>query len=148
MTNNINIADCSDALVDAIVGRHCHRPGALLPVLHAIQDALGYIPRAVVGQVADGLNLSRAEVHGVISFYHDFRYAPGPQIRICMGEACQSMGSAALLAQATAILGDGVEPVYCVGNCACAPNIEISHAYHGRMSQEKLASLLASEVAA
>lgn len=148
MSNNINNTERSHSIVETVIERHRHRPGALLPVLHDIQEALGFIPSETVGQIAGGLNLSRAEVHGVISFYHDFRYTPGPQVRICMGEACQSMGSAALLSKATEILGDGVEPVYCLGNCACAPNIDISHAYHGRMNQEKLASLLAREVAA
>ncbi|MCG7599760.1 NAD(P)H-dependent oxidoreductase subunit E [Halomonas sp. McH1-25] len=148
MPANTNNIERSNSLVETIVESHRHRPGALLPVLHEIQASFGFIPKDAVTPIADGLNLSRAEVHGVISFYHDFRYVPGPSVRVCMGEACQSMGSAALLESAKALFGDGVEPVYCVGNCACAPNVEIAHAYHGRMSPAKLTSLLAREVAA
>lgn len=148
MPDKSNNAGHGPSQTAAIIARHRQRVGALLPVLHEIQDTIGFIPKESVGEVADGLNLSRAEVHGVISFYHDFRHAAGPWARVCMGEACQAMGAAALLARATELLGDGVEPVYCIGNCACAPNIEVDHVYHGRVSHEMLEILLKKREAA
>src|SRR5207244_6449419 len=124
--------------VPGIVSRLKDRPGALLPVLHAIQDALGYVPASSVPLIAEGLNLSRAEVHGVISFYHYFRdTAPGRHtIHLCRAEACQSMNQKGLEAHAKERLGvdyhgttaDGAfsfEPVYFLGNCACAPSMMI-----------------------
>ncbi|GHB01673.1 NAD(P)H-dependent oxidoreductase subunit E [Modicisalibacter luteus] len=148
MPSNSNALESDSSLIKTITEKHRHQPGALLPVLHEIQASFGFIPKDAVKQIAEGLNLSRAEVHGVISFYHDFRYTAGPQARVCMGEACQSMGSAALLDRAKALLGDGVEPVYCIGNCACAPNIEVDHVYHGRVSPEVLDALLKKREAA
>ena len=124
-----------------------HKPGALLPVLHAIQDELRYVPKDVVPAVAKVLNLSRAEVHGVISFYHLFRTEPpGTEIvYICRAESCQAMGSRALETHVKARLGidyhettkDGevsLEPVYCLGNCACSPAIMINERVHGRVT--------------
>src|SRR5512135_308968 len=118
--------------VSAAVGRLKDKPGALLPILHAVQDALGFVPPAAVPLIADGLNLSRAEVHGVISFYHYFRDTPPGRhtIHMCRAEACQSMNQHALEAHAKQKLGvdfhgttaNGAfsfEPVYCLGNCAC-----------------------------
>ncbi len=132
------------------------RPGALLPVLHGIQDALGYIPEAVVPVVADRRNLSRAEVHGVISFYHHFRTTPPGRhvIQVCRAESCQSMGSEALERHAMRRLGvdfhetsaDGhwsLEPVYCLGNCACSPAVMIDDELHGRVTPERFDALLA-----
>lgn len=136
--------------VSEIIARHSSRPGALLPVLHEIQDCLGYIPREAVAVVADGLNLSRAEVHGVISFYHDFRHEPAPRLRICMGEACQAMGAAALLEQLRGAGGDHGhdDVVYCLGNCACAPNVELQGEPRGRVDAQVLEGLLGEEVQA
>ncbi|WP_052135489.1 formate dehydrogenase subunit gamma [Collimonas arenae] len=125
-------------------------PGAMLPVLHAIQDALGYVPPSVVPLIADELNLSRAEVHGVISFYHHFRQQPAGRhiVQICRAEACQAVGADALAAHAKAALGcdfhgtssDGqftLEPVYCLGQCACGPNMQIDDDLHARVSNDK-----------
>lgn len=108
--------------------------GPLLPMLHAVQQVWGHVPQAAVAVLADVLNLSRAEVHGVVSFYHDFREAPAGRhvLKICRAEACQSMGGEALAAATLQKLGIGwhdttvngavtVEPVYCLGMCACAP---------------------------
>jgi formate dehydrogenase subunit gamma len=130
-------------------------PGALLPVLHAIQDALGHVPAAAVAVIARELNLSRAEVHGVISFYHYFRTKPGGRhtIYMCRAEACQAMGARALEAHAKRRLGidfhettaDGaftLEPVYCLGNCACAPSLLIDADLHGRVDAERFDALL------
>jgi formate dehydrogenase subunit gamma len=131
------------------------RPGPLLEVLHAIQGELGYVPPAAVPLVASELNLSRAEVHGVISFYHYFRStSPGAHtVRVCRAESCQAVGAEALAAHARQRLGvdfhettpDGrfsLEPVYCLGNCACSPAVMIDGRLHGRVTPERLDALL------
>ena len=141
--------------IDAIIQAHCTQAGALLPVLHAIQDALGYIPAEATPLIAKGLNLSRAEVHGVISFYSHFRTTPPGKhiLQICRAESCQAMGSAALEQHAKAVLGidyhqttaDGaitLEPVYCLGNCACSPSIRIGDEVQGRLDNTQLDELL------
>ena len=130
-------------------------PGALLPVLHAIQDALGYVPESAVPVIAEELNLSRAEVHGVISFYHHFRREPPGRhtVQICRAESCQAVGARALEVEARALLGIdyhqtttdrciSLEPVYCLGNCACSPAIRIDDEIHGLVDARKLAALL------
>jgi formate dehydrogenase subunit gamma len=132
------------------------RPGPLLEVLHAIQAQLGYVPQDVVPLVAAQLNLSRAEVHGVVSFYHYFRRsAPGAHtVSVCRAESCQAMGAEALAAHARQRLGvdfhettsDGrfsLEPVYCLGNCACSPAVMVDDKLYGRVSPERLDALLA-----
>ncbi|QWF72475.1 formate dehydrogenase subunit gamma [Methylomonas paludis] len=141
----------------AILDDHLTMPGNLLPILHSIQDTLGYIPPAAVADIASALYLSHAEVHGVISFYHYFRETPPGQhtIHICRAESCQSMGSKALENHAKQALGidfhetsaDGkfsLEPVYCLGNCGCSPAITIDNAVYGRVSPERFDKLLAS----
>ncbi len=132
-----------------------HVEGALLPILHAIQDEFGYVDAAAVPVIADELNLSRAEVHGVISFYHDFRkHAPGEHvIKICRAEACQSVGGRDGEAHAKQRLNadfhqtstDGrytLEPVYCLGNCACAPSAMIDGKLHGRVTPKRFDQLI------
>ena len=126
------------------------KPGALLPILHAIQDALGYVPAESVPAIAKALNLSRAEVHGVISFYHYFRDTPPGKhtIHLCRAESCQAMGSKQLETHVKARLGidfhettaDGkfsLEPVYCLGNCACSPAMQIDEEIFGRVSANR-----------
>lgn len=138
-----------DAVAAAIDGLK-DKPGALLPILHAIQDSEGYIPPDSVPLIAKALNLSRAEVHGVITFYHYFRETPPGRhtIHLCRAESCQSMNSAGLEAHAKAALGidfhettaDGafsLEPVYCLGNCACSPALAIDGEVYGRVSPER-----------
>ena len=130
-------------------------PGGLLPLLHAIQNRLGFIPSGSVPAIAKALRLSRAEVHGVISFYHDFRSeAAGRHVlQICRAEACQAMGSRELEAHAKASLGvdfggttaDGaitLEPVYCLGNCACSPSVRLDDDIHARVDAARLDELL------
>jgi formate dehydrogenase subunit gamma len=146
------------ATVRRIVSELKGRPGPLLEVLHAVQDALGYVPAAAVPLVADGLNLSRAEVHGVVSFYHFFRESPAGKhtISLCQAEACQSRGAEALADHARRRLGvdfhgttaDGrftLEPIYCLGNCACSPAAMIDGRLHGRVTPERFDALIADE---
>jgi len=122
------------AQIDAIIARHAALEGPLLPILHALQQAFGHIPQAAMPRLTEALNISRAELHGVISFYHDFRTAPAGRrtLRLCRAEACQARGGAALETAAQKALGitwhgttpDGavtLEPVYCLGLCACGP---------------------------
>jgi formate dehydrogenase subunit gamma len=132
------------------------RPGPLLEVLHAIQAQLGYVPPAAVPLVASELNLSRAEVHGVVSFYHYFRSTPpgAHTVSVCRAESCQAVGGDSLAAHARQRLGvdfhettpDGrfsLEPVYCLGNCACSPAVMIDEQLHGRVTPERFDALLA-----
>lgn len=144
----------ADINLEQIVQRHRERPGALLPLLLDIQSQLGYVPPEWVAGIADGLNLSRAEVHGVISFYHHIKTtAPARHhVQICRAEACQSMGARHLetlarqqlgidFDQTTADGGIELEPVYCLGNCACAPSVTIDGVLHGRVNEKKLSGL-------
>lgn len=137
-------------LVKRIVAEGKARPGPLLPVLHEIQHALGYVPAEAVPLVADGLNLSRAEVHGVISFYKHFRQQPAGKhvVQLCRAEACQSVGAEALANHVKARLGcdfnetteDGeftLEPVYCLGQCACGPSMMVGDDVQARVTAEK-----------
>jgi formate dehydrogenase subunit gamma len=130
-------------------------PGSLMPILHEIQDALGYIPPESVPQIARALNQSRAEVHGVISFYHDFRTAPGGRrtLKVCQAESCQAMGSRALTAGLEDRLGcrlgettpDGevtLEAVYCLGLCACSPAVMIDDEPMGRATVDTVTERL------
>lgn len=133
-----------------------HKPGALLPVLHAIQDYIGYLPDTIVPVVAQELMITRAEVHGVISFYHHFRaHKTGRHVvEICRAEACQSVGSRALEAHAKRTLGVDfeqttpcgsitLEPVYCLGNCATGPSVRIGDSIYGRVSEDRFDELMA-----
>lgn len=146
------------AAVKAIVERLKHKPGALMPVLHEVQHSQGYIPAEAVALIAEGLQLTRADVHGVISFYRHFYTTPPAKhtIQICRAEACQSMGVREIEAHAKERLGidyhektpDGrfaLEPVYCLGNCACAPSVatgEHGINIHARMSTAKFDALV------
>ncbi len=131
------------------------KPGALLPILHRIQDRLGYVPEEYVPVVARSLNLSRAEVHGVISFYHEFRTtSPGKHVvKICQAEACQAMGVEALTEHAERRLGTRMhgtspdrkytlEPVYCLGNCACTPAMMVDGRLVGRVTPERFDQII------
>lgn len=139
----------------SIVTELQHLPGSLLPILHALQNEFGYIDKAVVPIVANALNLSQAEIHGVISFYHDFRTAPPGDhvLKMCRAEACQSMGCEALIRHVENLcdvkLGqttrDGtltVEPVFCLGNCALSPALMLDGEPYGRVSKDVLDCLV------
>ncbi len=143
--------------VETILVEQKEKPGALLPILHAIQDAIGHVPNDSIPLIAEALNLSRAEVHGVLSFYAYFRSTPAGShvIQICRAESCQAMGSRALEShvketlqigfdQTTAAGDITLEAVYCLGNCACSPAVRIDHEVHSRVSAEKFDRLVSA----
>lgn len=147
LTSTSALSATDIAAVDTVLARLKNLPGALLPILHGIQDALGHVPRDAVPRIARSLNLSRAEVHGVISFYHWYRTEkPGDQvIHLCRAEACQAVGGRALESHVKTTLGidfhettaDGrytLEPAYCLGNCAAGPSLMIDGALKGRVT--------------
>ena len=139
-----------------ILTAHIGRKGPLLPILHDVQAEWGFIPDEVQPVIAAALGMTRAEVHGVVSFYHDFREHPAGRhvLRLCRAEACQSMGADALADQVRAALGidfhettpDGrltLEPVFCLGLCACAPSAQMGDRLVGRADLVKLTRLVA-----
>ena len=139
-----------------IIAQHRELEGPLLPILHALQDEFGYIDAAAEPVLAEALNLSRAEVHGVVTFYHDFRRAPAGRhvLKLCRAEACQAAGGDALAARAEMRLGvaigatapDGsvtLEPVYCLGLCATAPSAMVDGRVVGRLDPQRLDAVLA-----
>lgn len=143
------------AIASEIINQFGARPELLVQVLHAFLQRYGFISEAAVRQIADELNLSRAEVHGVVSFYHDFRTTPPGKhvVKICQAESCQAMGSRNLTAHAEASLGIGMhgttgdgrvslEPVYCLGNCACSPAVMIDDKVYGRVDADKFDGLI------
>lgn len=144
----------SPAELQVLAQTHAQEAGGLLPLLHDIQDRIGYVPPEAVPTIARAFNRSRAEVHGVISFYHHFRDTPPGQhtLQVCRAEACQSCGGEALAALAEQVLGcasgqtsaSGVslESVYCLGLCASAPALAIDGQAHARMDAARLQSLL------
>ncbi len=143
-----------DAVSNALQA-HKETPGGLLPIFHAIQDTLGHVPMEALPMIGKQLNLSRADVYGVLSFYHHFRTEPGGEqtVYVCRAEACQAMGAATLEQQIKEYLqvdfhettADGkysLEPVYCLGNCACAPSIRVGDEVIGRMTKTKIDTTL------
>ena len=139
-----------------IIADHAHREGPLLPILHDCQHAFGCVDAAAEAQIAKALNLSRAEVHGVVSFYHDFTPTPDPRpaVELCRAEACQAMGADRVAAHAQKRLGiewhettaDGgvtLEPVFCLGLCACAPAALVDGRVVGRVDEARFDALLA-----
>ena len=141
--------------VEEIIGSMKAVPGALLPILHAIQDSQGYIPKDAVPVIAEALNQTRAEVHGVISFYHHFRQTPPARkrIEICRAEACQARGGRDLERYAKEKLAIdyhgmtvdrefSLEPVYCLGNCACGPSVRIDDDIVGRVDAARFDEII------
>ncbi|KPL51351.1 hypothetical protein ABB55_03185 [Prosthecomicrobium hirschii] len=144
------------AVASRIIEARRQEPGAMLPILHELQETFGYVDRAALPLIADALNLSRAEVHGVVSFYHDFRSEPAgrTQVKICRGEACQAVGCRELVATAerrhgltlgeTSPAGDlTLEEVFCLGNCALGPAVQVDGELHGRVTPDVLDALIA-----
>ena len=147
--------------IDAHIAANKHLPGALLPLLHAIQDDIGWVPEVAYLPISKALALSVAEVHGVVTFYHHFHTHPVGKhvLQICRAESCQAMGSEKLEANVKAALGidfhettkDGAVtllPVYCLGNCACSPNVMLGDDVYGRMTADKVAEIVAEARAA
>ena len=134
---------------DSILETQGRQPDRLLPALHAIQDALGWIPPEAVPRIAAALNLSRAEVHGVIGYYHHFRQEPPGRhvLRVCCAEACQAVGAETLAEHARARCAGSdvtVEPVYCLGLCACGPAVQVGETeLHAAVTPAKFDALLA-----
>lgn len=139
-----------------IIAEHADQEGATLVILHALQGAFGYVPEAAIPMVAQALNLSRAEVHGVFTFYHDFRHKPAGRhvLKLCRAEACQAAGGDALAARAESKLGVSLghttaddrvtlEPIYCLGLCATAPSAMLDGRLIGRLDERRLDALVA-----
>ena len=142
--------------VEAAIARHGHEPGPLIVILHAVQEAVGFIPESAIGRIAEALNLSRAEVYGVVTFYHYFRtHAPGRRVvQICRAEACQARGCQSLEQHARERLGidyqqtsaDGetsLEMVFCMGNCATGPAVRIDGRLYSHVTPERFDAILA-----
>jgi formate dehydrogenase subunit gamma len=139
-----------------IIAQHTHLEGATLVILHALQEAFGYVPEPAVPMIASALNLSRAEVHGVFTFYHDFRREPAGRhiLKLCRAEACQAAGGDVLAARAEARLGITIgnttadervtlEPIYCLGLCATAPSAMLDGRVVGRLNEARIDALIA-----
>jgi formate dehydrogenase subunit gamma len=156
-----NTSTTPRAILESLIAQHKDLPGALMPLLHAVQDTLGHVPDDAVPLIAAALNLSRAEVHGVVTFYHHFRREPAGRavVQVCRAEACQSCGADDLLAHAERVLGCAphhtsadaaftLEPVFCLGLCASSPAIRIGERLHSRVTPEKFDRLVAASVLA
>ena len=148
-----------DDVVEGALALHRETPGALLPVFHAIQDELGYIPPERLPRIASAVNQTRAEVHGVLTFYHDFRTSPPGRhvVKLCRAEACKAMGCDDVAEHAQRRLGVRfgetrvdqavtLQAVYCLGNCALAPSAMIDGRLHGRVTTPRLDALLGALV--
>lgn len=150
------MTDAAAAAVEAVLARAAPEPASLLPVLHAVQEALGHVPPEAAGAIGRHLGLSAAEVHGVVTFYHWFRTRPGGRhtVRLCRAEACQARGAEALQAHAERRLGCGLhgtgvggvnlEPADCLGHCACGPSVLVDGQPHARVTPERLDAILAA----
>jgi len=152
-----SLSDAQHQAVLRVIAEHRSRPGPLIEILHGVQASLGFVPAAAVPVIAEGLNLSRAEVHGVVTFYHFFRNHPVGRhvVRLCQAESCQAMGARELAAHAKRRLGidfhetsaDGaftLEPVYCLGNCACSPALMIDGDLLGRVTPQSFDDMVAA----
>lgn len=148
--------DWSTERAAQVIAEHRHLEGAAMPILHALQETFGFVPDPAVPMIADSLNLSRAEVYGVLTFYHDFRRSPPGRtvVKLCAAEACQAVGGAALAAYAEEKLGvemgetspDGrvtLEPIYCLGLCACAPSALVDGQLLGRLDRDAIDEIAA-----
>ena len=132
--------------INGILAAHAGREGALLPILHDVQAAFGHVSESAIRQIAQALNLTRAEVHGVVSFYHDFREEPEtrPVLKLCRAESCQARGVEALAAALPDNPRVKVETVYCLGLCSVGPAAMIGDEVHGRLNAARLGALVES----
>ncbi|MCO5161696.1 MAG: formate dehydrogenase subunit gamma [Mesorhizobium sp.] len=151
----IDVADIAARTV-AVIGNHAHLEGPLLPILHAVQEEFGFVPTESLPVIAEALNISNAEAHGVVTFYHDYRRAPAGRhvLKLCQAEACQSMGSERIAAMVRSAFGIGfhetaadgsvtLEPVYCLGLCACAPAAMLDGEVIGRLDAAAVDEIVA-----
>ena len=131
-----------------ILNQHQGREGPLLPILHDVQAEFGFIGEDAIRTIAEALNLTRAEVHGVVSFYHDFRTAPDarPVVKLCRAEACQARGVDAVAAAVPQQDRVKIETIYCLGLCSVGPAAMVGTTVHARLDAEKLAALVAAQV--
>lgn len=147
------------SIATEIINRHGARPEMLVQILHAFVERYGFIGEVAMRQIALELNLSRADVHGVVSYYHDFRTEPAGRrvVKICQAEACQAMGCRDLTAHVEAKLGISLnqtsdngevtlEPVYCLGNCACSPAVMVDNKVYGRVDADRMDRILDAKV--
>lgn len=154
METTMNAAD-PEATVSEVLAERAGMPGALLPILHDIQDRLGHVPGGSVPVIAQALNLSRAEVHGVVTYYHHFRTHPAARqvLQICRAESCKAMGADALMAHAEKTLGCGqhqnskdgeftLEPAFCLGLCSSSPALMLGDELHARVTIEDFDALI------
>lgn len=135
--------------IEAICAAHAHKQGPLLPVLHDVQRQQGCVSTEAIGRIARYLNLSRAEVYGVVTFYHDFRQVEPRRhvLKVCRAEACQAVGGRAVWATAESLAAESgcaveVEAVYCLGNCPCAPSVQFDGRTLGRFTAERVSGLI------
>ena len=151
----VELSGTTEDRVRAVAAAHRAEGGALMPILHAVQEEFGYVDTAWAPVLADALNLATAEVHGVITFYRDFRRAPGGRVtvRICRAEACQAVGANELVAHAEQRLGTGIggttddraislDEVFCLGNCALGPAVQVDGRLHGRVGPARFDALI------
>lgn len=147
----------SKPALGAVLAKWAQEPGGLLPALHEVQELVGWIPPEAVADIATAFNLSRAEVHGVVTYYHHFRSQPAGRhvVQVCRAEACQAMGADALLAHAERRLGCGahansadgrytLEPAFCLGLCASSPSVRVGDRLHARLTPEKFDRVIAA----
>lgn len=142
MNDSQNMTELTE--LDRILAAHVTREGALLPILHDVQAAFGHVTEDAVRAIALALNLSRAEVHGVVSFYHDFHVEPHtrPVIKLCRSESCQARGVEALAAVFANETRVSIEPIYCLGLCTVGPNAMIGDAVYARLNPARLSALI------
>lgn len=136
----------SDSELDRVIAAHAGRKGPLLPILHDVQKIWGHVSEDAIRAIAAALNLSRAEVHGVVSFYHDFHHAPDDRavIKLCRAESCKARGVEAIAAAFEDETRVRIEPVYCLGLCSVGPNAIIGDTVHARLDQPRFAALVES----
>ena len=142
MNDSQNMTELTE--LDRILAAHVTREGAMLPILHDVQAAFGHVTEDAVREIALALNLSRAEVHGVVSFYHDFHVEPHtrPVIKLCRSESCQARGVEALAAVFANETRVSIEPIYCLGLCTVGPNAMIGDAVYARLNPARLSALI------
>lgn len=129
-----------------ILAEHEAREGPLLPILHDVQKCFGHVSEGAMREIADALNLTRAEVYGVVSFYHDFRNEPEtrPVLKLCRAEACKARGVEALVPIAESQSRVKVEAIYCLGLCSVGPAAILGHQVHARLNQDRFVALMAA----